>query len=1330
MIHSPANVKRRKLSWRISLVYIAPMFVVALAMVFIFSFYIRSVFIDSSYMSTESNLKKTAADTENYIRGLSEDFIQLPRRLVGVTRTNAIKSQLIKHAQSKSGVHDAYYGASDGVFVSARDISLEKDNAEFRTKTWYLEAARNKGLAITGPTLKKVGNEKKPVMTLSMPIWNKAEQQIRGVVAEDFSLVKLRESMGAVARDEGGITILVNAQNNNIFTFYPYMLNTGRVTQDTILELFRLVEDSFNADTLKRGTVRRIEKTNIHRQDMVFMIVPLNHQPFYIVHVLQQNKVVMRLKKDLSAIQLIMSIVVLLLVSFSAFVSGILFRIFIKKDLRESVHSSTLFDTLLGSPHLSLILTNDTYDILHASANIETFFKEDGKEMKGQILFDYIPSDQFKHFAHRVAMGGDLYPSERKIVVSVANKRGEEVWWEISFQVLVEDNGTIRYLFMINDETSGIQKDTILDTILLSADRSLLIIFDRNMNVKYMSKQIADIFDKNWRDLNGVSLDKLKEFGLPEIVCESVDKAFRSQDTWKDSFMLTLANSSEIWFRGEAVTLKAQESVVGYMLSMTDISEVVATREIAEKATQAKSEFLANMSHEIRTPMNAIIGMVHLIAETDLDNRQRGFVERIGHAAKSLLAIINDILDFSKIEAKKQELEITQLVLHDVISEVTTLAQVRIASKPIELIIDVDPDIPEILLGDPLRLSQIFTNLINNATKFTEKGNITLRIEMEQATEMNVRLSISVSDTGIGMSPEQVSRLFNAFTQADGSTTRKYGGTGLGLVICKSLVELMGGQLNVESTAGVGSKFSFRLTFPIAPQNTPPKWKDELSFKNKNVLLVDNSAELRKVLRHLLERLQCVVEEAMTVDEALDVIQAHEAAGEARYDLFIVDYEMPFLGGFDFVRGLPESMRDIPKILMHPINFDEENAKIATEEMHFNSCVAKPLQMVNLLSAMQQAFGLELTYKKQVKKEKRKIYFKEAKILLVEDNQMNQELAVSLLNSVGLTAMVAENGKQAIEKLKEKAFDLVLMDIQMPVMDGFTATRIIRRSDDEYFKKLPILAMSARAFQKDKDECIKAGMNSYIVKPIDPPLLYEELAKFLKIAGEAPQQESTIQLLPPSQPDNEESNFLMQFQKVRNFDATTGLYHANNSTSLYLKIVQGFVRDYANCTTDLRKMLEENRFEESVRMVHTIKGLCGTIGSNHLHHLGQTLESELAKKVKNFDTFNEFEKSLHELIDDLDVSLKAIAVPEHAAGPVKKSRLPEATGYLKKELGQLRIFVDACSTTKCKRVIEDLEQVSFGEEIEAKLRTIKEKVSDYDFAEAMTLIKELEKIIA
>jgi signal transduction histidine kinase len=367
----------------------------------------------------------------------------------------------------------------------------------------------------------------------------------------------------------------------------------------------------------------------------------------------------------------------------------------------------------------------------------------------------------------------------------------------------------------------------------------------------------------------------------------------------------TLNTHTDTWFRGEACTLKVQESVVGYMLSMIDISEVVAAREIAEHATQAKSEFLANMSHEIRTPMNAIIGMAHLLQETQLDERQQGFIERISHAATSLLGIINNILDFSKIEANKQDLEITQLVLQDIIGEVAALAEVRIAGRPIELIVDVDPEIPEVLMGDPLRLSQIFTNLINNATKFTESGSITLQIKQEQVIGNNVKLSFSVIDTGIGMTGEQLQHLFNAFTQADGSITRKYGGTGLGLVISKSLVELMGGELQVESEYGKGSRFFFTITLAMAPQTTVPKWKSVSTFRNKNVLLLDDCEKLRDVLRHYLTKLRCVVEEAASVDEALDLIQAHEEAGETPYDLFIVDYQMPLMTGFDFVQGLP-----------------------------------------------------------------------------------------------------------------------------------------------------------------------------------------------------------------------------------------------------------------------------------------------------------------------------------------------------------------------------------------------------------------------------------------
>jgi signal transduction histidine kinase/DNA-binding response OmpR family regulator len=839
-----------------------------------------------------------------------------------------------------------------------------------------------------------------------------------------------------------------------------------------------------------------------------------------------------------------------------------------------------------------------------------------------------------------------------------------------------------------------------------------------------MSRQLAEFLGKEWRAFVGLSINELSDMGLPESMIKAVIDSYKKDEVWKDSLMLKPENGTEeTWFRGEGCTLKVQETVVGYMLSMIDISEVVAAREIAEQATQAKSEFLANMSHEIRTPMNAIIGMAHLISETNLDNHQRGFVDRISHAAKSLLGIINNILDFSKIEAKKQDLEITQLVLQDVIGEVAALAEVRIAGRPIELIVDVDPDIPEILMGDPLRLSQIFTNLINNATKFTEKGDITLSVKLLQQANNMVKLYICVKDTGIGMTQEQVSRLFNAFTQADGSTTRKYGGTGLGLVISKSLVELMGGQLQVTSESGVGSQFFFTISLPVAAQVGEPKWKNEDRFTNKNVLLVDDCANLRTILRHYLNKLRCVVEEASSVDEALDLIQAHEEAGEAPYDLFLVDYSMPILNGFDFVHGLTENMKSIPKVLMHPIHFDE-NELNAAKTLGFNSFVSKPLQISSLLSALQEAFGYPLTYKKVEKKEKGKIYFKEAKILLVEDNQMNQELAVSLLNSVGLTAMIANNGKEALDMLKKDAFDLVLMDIQMPIMDGLTATREIRAREDEYFKKVPILAMSARAFQKDTEECLEAGMNAHIVKPIDPTVLYEEMAKFLPVAAETPNVGNS------DAPDltQDDKEFLAYFQKVKDFDAESGLYHVNNNRNMFLKILQGFVRDYGGNSFNLRALIEQFHYEEATRIVHTIKGLCGTIGSNNVQKLAADLEAELEQKQCDFSVYNKFEERLRALIGDLQIVLSDIVSEQNA--PVQKTQDPEAGKKLADAVKELKEAVDTCSSTQCKRILDGIENIAFEPNQEVLLHKLKELLDDYDFSEASEILETLEKTLA
>ena len=1296
------------------------MLVFTIALVFVFSYYLKSTLISASFSSSDVKFQdKVVTDVDLFFAKLENQFKSVPQ-ILEYTKENDIKKVLKKNLQLSPFIVDTYYGNTNGKYVSARDFKLDEGKKEFRTKAWYLEASRRKGLAITGPEIND--KAKKRVMTFSYPLWDKNETFV-GAVAEDIDLQRVRQLMGEFAKAEGGITMLVGSENDNLFTYFPYETNLHKIVMDSVANLLGLVQENIKLDRIVANSVTRFEKTDIGGRKLIFMVAPLKNAPFYLVHVVQKNKIVAMVQENLHAIILVMALAVLALIFLTALIVHFLFKFFIEKDLNESVSSSTMFETLLGSDNFRIILTNDTFDILHASAYFAEFFNA-GNDIRGEILWKFFHSEQFKKFVYKVSKGGKMHASERQIIIPVRSWTGEDAWWKVIFQFLVEDDGSIRYLFLISDETSGIQKDTILDTIMLSAGNSILVIFDKNRKVMYMSKQLADYLIADWKDVIGQPLEKLPSCGMPESVVESLRKTFDEQGVWKDTFMLqTLNTHTETWFRGEACTLKVQDSVVGYMLSMIDISEVVAAREIAEQATQAKSEFLANMSHEIRTPMNAIIGMAHLIQETQLDERQQGFVERISHAATSLLRIINSILDFSKIEAKKQELEITQLILQHVINEVTTLAEVRIAERPIELIVDMDPEIPEVLMGDPLRLSQIFTNLINNATKFTESGSITLRIKNEQVIGNNVKLSFSVIDTGIGMTNEQLSGIFSAFTQADGSITRKYGGTGLGLVISKSLVELMGGELKVESEYGKGSRFYFTLTLPIAQQASVPKWKTVSTFRNMNVLLVDDCDKLRDVLRHYLTKLRCVVEEAGSVDEALDLIQAHDEAGETPYDLFIVDYQMPILNGFDFVQGLPFKMKKIPKVLMHPIHFDERNYHLA-EEMGYNSCVAKPLQISSLLSAMQEAVGENLTYQKTVKTEKNKVFFKEAKILLVEDNEMNQELTVSLLNSVGLTTMVAKNGKIALELLKKDAFDLVLMDIQMPVMNGLDATAEIRKRPDEYFKNVPIIAMSARAFQKDKDDCLKAGMNSYIAKPIDPKLMFAELAKYLPVAEQTAIAQTSNE--PETEPTSSDDSTVSLFQKVRHFDAAAGLYHSNDNRNLYFKILQGFVRDYDGKVPKLKAAFENSEFEELTRNIHTIKGLCGTIGSYHVQNLGHILENSLLKKERNYSDFMAFEKAFEELLDDLKIVMQNIAEEQANAAVIIKHIDPEASDKLMKAIEELKPAVDACSSTLCKRILDSLEEIMFTQEQEKILQKLHNQIEDYDFTEAAASLKRLE----
>jgi signal transduction histidine kinase/DNA-binding response OmpR family regulator/HPt (histidine-containing phosphotransfer) domain-containing protein len=752
----------------------------------------------------------------------------------------------------------------------------------------------------------------------------------------------------------------------------------------------------------------------------------------------------------------------------------------------------------------------------------------------------------------------------------------------------------------------------------------------RNIPARYF-QWVMDATGEN-RVVHVADTDKLPESAGKEILQAGEIKSFLAVPLFMGEVYYGYIGFSEcrrarVWEDEDIHILTTISHIISRVFKSKRMEEELrAAKQLAEAGTLAKSEFLANMSHEIRTPMNGIIAATDLLLGQSFPERARHFLKIIHNCAHSLLGIINDILDFSKIEAGKLSLEKAPFRLDDVLERVSEVFASSAAAKGIELVIDVDPNAPKALIGDALRLQQVFTNLVSNAVKFTDRGQVVIRAIREdsptQATaegpqEAPIGLTFSVKDTGVGIAPSARQRLFQSFSQLDGTHTRKYGGTGLGLYICKQLVELMEGVIWVESVPGQGSTFSFTCRFLRQSDADEPVLTLPEALSLHRVLLVDDCSESRSVLEQMLGGLGLEVVPVSSGEEALERLNAQDGQ-IAPVHLVILDWLMPGIDGIETARVIREERGlDLPIIMITA--FSEERIKRDAFRKGINAFLAKPVSSATLYHAILDAFGRQATGDGRPSKPPAteltlyKNQLRGLRVLLVEDNLTNQEIVQAVLEDAGMTVAHAANGKAAVSLIEAQGFDVVLMDVQMPEMDGYEATQAIRNLALP-IRTVPIIAMTAHAMKGDEERCLAAGMNGYVPKPITQDRLFRTLWRWTNGnrgyrssgAETAPRQQPAIAPPPPAADSLPES--------LPGLDIGAAMASLKLDPAVFRNILMKFVETSRGGQTRMHTALERRDAEALRCLAHSLKGAAGQIGAKVVEEAAQNLEAACLKE--------------------------------------------------------------------------------------------------------------------